>query len=120
MQVTLRPNAPRLAHLCAANALGTAECEYVFYGKWNIQVLDYDCCAHGFTDPDVSADLVPEEYCDSNSAHSPYRCVCVWWHSVGRSAHVVGTLSCDGVLAGRIETSTYKHHTHMPCNPPAV
>lgn len=71
-KITLKADAPTMPSLCANNAIGTAECEYVFYGKWNLALLDFDCCAHGWSDPDAIIDSVPEEMCDQNTFHSPY------------------------------------------------
>ena len=69
----MKPGAPALPSLCSPNALGTSECEYAVYGKFNILYVDYDCCAHGYSDPDVDAALVPEQYCDTAPLHSAYR-----------------------------------------------
>ncbi|KAJ9519245.1 hypothetical protein QJQ45_017910 [Haematococcus lacustris] len=75
IQVTLLDNAPVEPSLCAANALGTAECEYVFYGNWNMANVDYDCCSHGYSDPRTTMSIQSEETCDANILHSSYRLV---------------------------------------------
>ncbi|KAL6759228.1 Pherophorin-domain-containing protein [Haematococcus lacustris] len=75
IQVTLLDNAPVEPSLCAANALGTAECEYVFYGNWNMANVDYDCCSHGYSDPRTTMSIQSEETCDTNILHSSYRLV---------------------------------------------
>ena len=41
--------------LCGENALGNADCEYVMFGEWDVSLLDYTCCAHGFSDPAPAA-----------------------------------------------------------------
>ena len=58
--------------LCPPNAMGTPECEYVFYGNWNITQLDFDCCAHGFSDTDAVLAELPPVTCDTDHLHSPY------------------------------------------------
>ncbi|MEW5316884.1 MAG: hypothetical protein WDW38_008226 [Sanguina aurantia] len=35
--------------LCATTSLGTAQCEQVACGQWNLTILDYSCCSHGFS-----------------------------------------------------------------------
>lgn len=60
-----------LPSLCATNSLGSSQCEYVTYGQWNLTILDYSCCSHGFSEvaylPDGN-----ECGCDDNPLRSPY------------------------------------------------
>lgn len=74
IQVQMVPGAPDWRSLCPTNPMGTAECEYVFYGEWNLRLLDYDCCAHGLADPDVIPPI-PQVDCDTNFLHTPYSVV---------------------------------------------
>jgi hypothetical protein len=41
-------------------------------GKWDLALVDYGCCAHGWSDPDFVPDAVSVEYCDTNILHTPY------------------------------------------------
>ncbi len=68
----LARTAPVLPGLCAHNVLGTSECEYVAYGKWDVFSVDFECCAHGFTDPDPILQPVQRDACDTNVLHSSY------------------------------------------------
>ncbi len=59
--------------VCAPNALGTSECEYVFYGKFSVKDLEYQCCAHGFSEA-APLEQEPDQCgCDTNVLHTPYR-----------------------------------------------
>lgn len=37
-QITVNATAPSSPSICSTNPFGTAECEYVFYGDWSLQV----------------------------------------------------------------------------------
>ncbi len=68
--ITVRGMVPSL---CAPNALGTGSCEYVLYGEYNLRDLDFNCCAHGYSEA-VTVEPEPEQCdCDTNVLHTPYR-----------------------------------------------
>eukprot|EP00798_Chlamydomonas_sp_ICE-L_P027244 gene27244-2499_t len=69
--LTVSPDAPMHSSMCGENPLGSAECEYVFFGKWNLPDLDYQCCAHGYSEPDFMP-ATDATCCDANKFHSPY------------------------------------------------
>ncbi len=58
--------------LCAENPLGTSECEYVFFGKWDMSLLEYACCAHGLSEPATIELSDPGFQCDANAQHAAY------------------------------------------------
>ncbi|PNH03603.1 hypothetical protein TSOC_010325 [Tetrabaena socialis] len=71
LDVTVKDISP--PSLCAPNALGTGGCEYVFYGKYSLRDLEYQCCAHGLSEA-TSLEQEPAQCsCDANVLHTPYR-----------------------------------------------
>lgn len=62
--------------LCAPNALGTDGCEVVFYGKFNLAHLDFDCCAHGLSETPAIPLPPPNQCdCDASTRNSPFAIV---------------------------------------------
>ncbi|KAG2450770.1 hypothetical protein HYH02_004607 [Chlamydomonas schloesseri] len=59
--------------ICAPNALGTGECEYNFFGKFSLRDLEYQCCAHGLSEPTVVSEDPKQCSCNANILASPYR-----------------------------------------------
>ncbi|KAG2493480.1 hypothetical protein HYH03_008296 [Edaphochlamys debaryana] len=83
--------------LCSENALGTGECEYVFYGKYSLRDLDYMCCAHGLSEQTTLKEPPTQCSCDASVLHTPYRLDYAGTRAVGSAAAFNFTLTYDAL-----------------------